>query len=158
MQLRTTFSLFSHVLLTLDLSYKSGKTTIFCIRVPDIDLSGSAELFGSIEEGSTAQICITPPEMIISDVRNIAGDLNKLPFEPEAALIISCAGRKSVLKDGLKFEPQEILKGCPALKALVGYPSFGEIGPLKSAEGYEETIFHNMTSIILTIGMKTNEE
>jgi hypothetical protein len=141
-------------MVTLDLTNKAGKRTIRCIRVPDIDLSGSAELFGSIEEGSTAQICITPPEMIISDVRNIASDLSKLSFEPEAALIISCAGRKSVLKDGLKFEPQEILKGCSTLKALVGYPSFGEFGPSKSAEGYEETIFHNMTSIVLTIGMK----
>ncbi|MEA3348356.1 MAG: FIST N-terminal domain-containing protein [Pseudomonadota bacterium] len=138
----------------LNLTSKSGKRTIRCIRVPDIDLTGSAELFGSIEEGSTVRICLTPPEMIISDVRNIAGDLSKLPFEPEAALIISCAGRKSVLKDGLKYEPQEILKGCPALKALVGYPSFGEFGPLKNADGYEQTIFHNMTSIVLTMGMK----
>jgi hypothetical protein len=157
-QLGKPFAEVDKGMVTLDLTNKIGKRTIRCIRVPDIDDSGSAELFGSIEEGSTAQICITPPEMIISDVRNIVSDLSKLSFEPEAALIISCAGRKSVLKDGLKFEPQEILKGCPTLKALIGYPSFGEIGPIKSAEGYEETIFHNMTSIILTIGMKVNEE
>lgn len=144
-------------MVTLDLTNKDGKRTIRCIRVPDINFDGSAELFGSVERGSTARICITPPEMIISDVRNIVGGLNKLSFEPEAALIISCAGRKSVLKEGLKFEPQEVLKGCPTLKALVGYPSFGEFGPIKSNRGYEETIFHNMTSIILTIGMKANE-
>ncbi len=145
-------------MVTLDLTSKAGKRTVRCIRVPDVDDSGSAELFGSIEEGSEVRICLTPPEMIISDVRNIASNLRKLPFEPEAALIISCAGRKSVLKDGLKFEPQEISKGCPALEALVGYPSFGEIGPLKSDKGYGETLFHNMTSIILTIGMAHNEE
>jgi hypothetical protein len=145
-------------MVTLDLTNKAGKRTVRCIRVPDFDDNGSAELFGSIEEDSEVRICLTPPEMIISDIRNIASDLNKLPFEPEAALLISCAGRKSVLKDGLKFEPQEILRGCPALKALVGYPSFGEIGPLKSDKGYEETLFHNMTSIILTIGMKPDEE
>ncbi len=145
-------------MVTLDLTNKAGNRTVRCIRVPDVDDSGSAELFGSIEEGSEARICLTPPEMIISDIRNIASGLNKLPFKPEATIIISCAGRKSVLKDGLKFEPQEILKGCPSLKALVGYPSFGEIGPLKSDEGYEEALFHNMTSIILTIGMLPNEE
>ena len=145
-------------MVTLDLTNKAGKRTIRCIRMPDIDNRGSAELFGSIEEGSRAQICLTPPEMIISDMRNIAGDLNKLSFEPEAVLIISCAGRKSVLKEGLKYEPQEILKGCPALKALAGYPSFGEFGPLKSAEGYSETIFHNMTAIVLTIGMQARED
>ncbi len=146
-------------MVTLDLTNKAGKRTVRCIRVPDIDYSGSAELFGSIEKGSEARICLTPPEMIISNIRDIASDLSKLPFEPEATIIVSCAGRKSVLKDGLKFEPQEILKGCPALKALIGYPSFGEIGPLKSEGGsYEETLFHNMTSIILTIGMLPNEE
>jgi len=145
-------------IVTLDLTDKDGKRTVRCIRVPDIEHSGSAELFGSIEEDSEVHICLSPPEMIISDTRHVASDLNKLPFEPEAAIIISCAGRKSVLKDELEFEPQAILKGCPTLKALVGYPSFGEIGPLKSNGGYGDTLFHNMTSIILTIGIITNEE
>jgi len=145
-------------MVTLDLKDNDGKRTVRCIRVPDIDDSGSAELFGSIEKDSEVHICLSPPEMIISDVKNIASTLNILPFKPEAALIVSCAGRKSVLKDGLVFEPQEVLNGCPTLKALVGYPSFGEIGPLKCDKGYEETLFHNMTAIILTIGMIPNEE
>ncbi len=157
-QLGKPFSSVDKGMVTLELTSKNGENTVRCIRVPDLDDSGSAELFGSIEEGSTVRICLTPPEMIISDIKNIAGSLSKLPFKPKAALIISCAGRKSVLKDGLKFEPQEILKGCPELKSLVGYPSFGEFGPLKSVDGYEKTIFHNMTSVILTIGMKDNEE
>jgi len=151
-QLGKPFADIDKGMVTLELLNRNGQRTIRCIRIPDLDFNGSAELFGSIDEGSTVHICITPPEMIISDVRNIAGDLNKLSFEPKAALIISCAGRKSVLKDGLKFEPQEILKGCPTLTGLVGYPSFGEFGPLIGPEGYEKTIFHNMTSIVLTIG------
>jgi len=84
--------------------------------------------------------------------------LSQVPFEPVAAIIISCAGRKSVLKEGLELEPQEVLKGAPGMQALVGYPSFGEIGPLKSANGYDESIFHNMTTIVLTIGLDDNEE
>ncbi len=156
-QLGKPFADIDKGMVTFDLESKIGKRTIRCIKVPDIDDGGSAELFGSIENDSTVQICLTPPEMIISDIKNIASDMNSLPFTPQAALIVSCAGRKSVLKDGLKYEPREILKGCPGLEALVGYPSFGEIGPLKSPDGYTETIFHNMTSIVLTLGMKTNE-
>ncbi len=54
-QLGKPFADVDMVMVTLDLTNKSGKRTVRCIRVPDIDYSGSAELFGSIEQGSEGE-------------------------------------------------------------------------------------------------------
>ena len=112
----------------------------------------SMSCFGGVEQGSIAQVCIASPEQMVADVNNIASSLKNLSFKPQAALIITCAGRKKVLGPKIKFEVEEIVKACPSLAALAGYPSFGEFGPIKEAGGYSRPLFHNMTYILLLIG------
>jgi len=112
----------------------------------------SMSCFGGVESGSMAQVCIASPEQMVADVNRIAASLKNLSFEPLAALIITCAGRKKVLGPKIKFEVDEIVKACPSLAALAGFPSFGEFGPIKEADGYSRPLFHNMTYILLLIG------
>ncbi len=36
--------------------------------------------------------------------------------------------------------------------ALAGFPSLGEIAPLRTADGYSPSLFHNMTYVLMLIG------
>jgi hypothetical protein len=115
-------------------------------------MNSSIRISGSIQQGKQIQVCLAPPERILQDVIDIGKSLNNLPFTPVAALLVSCAGRKRVLADSTGNEVLEVLNSCPSLKALVGFPSFGEFGPLKNPDGYSRPMFHNMTFILLLIG------
>ncbi len=112
----------------------------------------AVKLLGGVQEGNIAQVCLAPADRIISDITDIVGQIHHLPFKPVAALIVSCAGRKRVLSDNIQFEVREIVKGCPSLKALAGFPSFGEFGPVKCEGVYSPPFFHNMTFILLLLG------
>ena len=112
----------------------------------------SVVLFGGVEEGSFAQVCIARPDELISEMKAIGDSLSASSFDPVAALMISCAGRKKVLGESIETEVREIVRGCPSLRALAGFPSYGEFGPLKTEDGYTQALFHNMTFILLLIG------
>lgn len=122
--------------------------------MPDKDNTNSVKLAGGIKDGNRVQLCHATPGEIISDVTKIAQSVKDLPFTPLAALIVSCAGRKRVLGDKISQEVSEIASNCPTIKAIAGYPSLGEIGPVRNSQGYSNTLFHNMTFIILLIGEK----
>ena len=112
------------------------------------------KLGGGIKEGNRVQLCRASPDKIISDVTVIAKSVKDLPFTPIAAIIVSCAGRKRVLGDSISQEVSEIKNNCPTIKAIAGYPSLGEIGPVKNNKDYSSALFHNMTFILLLIGEK----
>jgi len=126
---------------------------ITALRLPDDRMkNNSIKLSAGIQQGRHIQVCLAPPEKILQDVRDIGSSLDNLSFSPVAAIIVSCAGRKKVLADDTGNEVKEVLQCCPSLKALVGFPSFGEFGPLKKHGGYSRPMAHNMTFILLLIG------
>ena len=130
---------------------KEGR--ILSLLLPEDRIKEKAvKLMGGVNQGNYAQVCLALPEKIIQDVRDIGVSLEKSPFKPMAAIIVSCAGRKKVLADNIAAELQEIIERCPSLMALAGFPSFGEFGPVKSSDGYSRSLFHNMTFILLLIG------
>ncbi len=112
----------------------------------------SVTLSGGVQEGNNAIVCLAQPEKIIADVTEISKNLSSLNFKPKAALIVSCAGRKNVLANNIADEVNEIKKHNKSIESIIGYPSFGEIGPVKNSGKYSKPLFHNMTFILLTIG------
>ena len=112
----------------------------------------SVTLYGGVQEGNNAIVCLAQPKKIIADVTQISKNLSNLDFEPKAALIVSCAGRKNVLANNIADEVNEIKKYNKSIESIIGYPSFGEIGPVKNNGKYSKPLFHNMTFILLTIG------
>lgn len=112
----------------------------------------SVRLFGGIENGEHIQLCMINPEDIFEDIKALGHKSNQLRFDPLAALIISCTGRKHLLHTMINYEAEEIMKRCKSLKSLAGFSSFGEFGPLKDNEKYTKTKFQNMTYILLLIG------
>ena len=113
---------------------------------------GSVKLFGAIDSGKDIQVCIANPEDVVKEVQTIGASLKNLPFDPVAGIIISCTGRKHLLGHRIEHEVNEIEKGINKTIPLGGFPSFGEIGPIKKKNGYTPTLFHHMTYILLLIG------
>ncbi len=112
----------------------------------------SVRLFGGIRRMKQAQVCLAPPEKLIQEVSQVGKRLANLDFDPLAALIVSCTGRKRVLGNKIERKIEDIFGKIPTLTAIAGFPSFGEFGPVPTAQGYSQTMFHNMTLIIIAFG------
>ncbi|MBL8509374.1 MAG: FIST C-terminal domain-containing protein [Chitinimonas sp.] len=121
--------------------------------VPDFGRGhGAIGLYGGIEAGKTVQVCLANPADLMAEVSRIAGRVATLDFQPVAGLIVSCTGRKQMLGNDIAREAGILAESFPAGLAIAGYPSFGEIGPLREGEGYTRNLFHNMTYILLLVG------
>ncbi len=110
------------------------------------------KLFGGIAEGEKVQLCLTNPEEIIAEVQNVAAGIDQLPFQPTSAVVISCAGRKHLLGNNNSLEISTLSAARKIPGAIAGFPSLGEIGPIKTDEGYSQSLFHNMTYVVFVLG------
>ncbi|MHB8783527.1 MAG: FIST signal transduction protein [Desulfobacteria bacterium] len=136
-------------------TYSSEGTDSFSLRSlskldPD---SGTVHLFGSVVPGTSVRVCTATIEDIIDGVSSALDGLHLEKAEGIAAVVISCAGRKWLLEDQGKAEVERVLATLGRKIPLVGFPSFGEIGPFRKPDGaYTETFFHNETCVICVIG------
>ena len=71
-----------------------------------------------------------------------------------SAIVVSCAGRKHLLGNKNSFEISELSKSKKMPEAIAGFPSFGEISPVKTDAGYSKSLFHNMTYVVFAFGEK----
>lgn len=114
--------------------------------------AGGLTLHGGIQKGDIVQVCLAQPEDLVSEVYHIASQAVASGFQPSAALVVSCAGRKWLLGGEIAFEVGAIEEAFGGALPLVGFPSFGEIGPLFHQGAYTRNLFHNMTYILLLLG------
>ncbi|MCB1051525.1 MAG: FIST C-terminal domain-containing protein [Acidobacteria bacterium] len=121
--------------------------------VPDLpsDLEGF-HLFGGVQKGSQIQVCMAHPEEVISEVYRVAETLERGKFKPKAGLIFSCAGRKHLLGNEIEHEVRAVRDRLGQDFSVVGFPTFGEIGPIRTQMGWTESFFHNMTYVLLLLG------
>ena len=136
-------------------TYPAVGTECFSLRTPsciDPD-TGAIDLFGSIDQGTTVRICTTTREDVLEGVSDALEGLKLEKAEGIAAVVISCAGRKWFLEDQGKGEVERVFATLGRKIPLVGFPSFGEIGPFRGPDGvYSDTYFHNVTFVICVIG------
>lgn len=112
----------------------------------------SITLYGGINAGQRVQVCIAEPDVLIDEVYRIADSAKQTAnLNPVAAIIISCAGRKNLLGERISHEVSALTRSFGDL-AMIGFPSLGEIGPLRTEQGYSANLFHNMTYVLLLIG------
>src|SRR4030067_3416824 len=136
-------------------TYPSEGPGCFSLRTPShLDPhTGAINLFGSIDQGTSVRVCTATREEVIKGVSIAVEGLNLEKAEGIAAVVISCAGRKWLLEDQGKGEVERILATLGRKIPLVGFPSFGEIGPFRKPDGtYTGTFFHNVTFVVCTIG------
>ena len=110
------------------------------------------QLFGGIAEGENIQLCLTSPEKIVAEVQSVASGFDQLAFQPKGAIVISCAGRKQLLGNKNQAEIEELKTARNMPEAIAGFPSLGEIGPVKLDTGYSHSLFHNMTYVVFVFG------
>ncbi len=122
--------------------------------VPDFSVeSGSLGLYGGIEAGKRVRVCLADPEQLTAEVYRIAGEARERGFDPVAAFFVSCNGRKWLLGEQIRHETLALEQAFGEGLPLVGFASFGEIGPLKTGAGaYTRNLFHNMTYVLLLVG------
>lgn len=113
----------------------------------------SVALYGGIETGKQVQVCQAQPGDLVAEVQAIAERVRAGDFRPDAALVVSCVGRKWLLGTQIEHEVLDLAAAFPDGLPLAGYPSFGEIGPLKEGKAYTPNLFHNMTYILLLLGV-----
>ncbi len=135
-------------------AYQQPECETYVMRTPfKMDEDGSLTYFGSVEEGTPVRVCTATREEVLGGVSEALQGLPELDFDPSAALIISCAGRKWVLGERTKEELERTSSELKPTLPLLGLPSFGEIAPHKNEDGtYTGTYFHNVTFIILLLG------
>jgi hypothetical protein len=120
--------------------------------VPDFSKrSGSIGLFGGISNGHWVQVCQANPEDLSAEVYAIAAAAGASGKPMAAALVVSCSGRKALLGGHIEHEVSALTRAFPAGLPLAGFPSFGEIAPLRRGAGYTHNLFHNMTYVLLLI-------
>ncbi len=122
--------------------------------VPDFSVeSGSLGLYGGIAAGKRVRVCLADPEQLTAEVYRIAAEARSQGFEPAAAFFVSCNGRKWLLGDQIRHETLALKETFGHGLPLVGFASFGEIGPLRTrGGGYTRNLFHNMTYVLLLLG------
>jgi hypothetical protein len=110
-------------------------------------------LFGSIPEGATVRVSAAGTEQLLQAATRCIETLIGTGFVPAAAIMVSCAGRKWQLDSCGQEEVQAFQKAVGAGVPLVGFPSFGEIGPFLQQDGtLTEPFFHNATLVICLLG------
>ncbi len=133
--------------------YTSSDDTQFVLRsCSHFEQNGPVTLFGRVNEGSRVRVCHAALEEILGGVETALSGVRDNGFEPAAAVIISCAGRKWLLAESGQEEVDRTIAELGALP-LIGIPSYGEISPFRSKEGeYSSAMFHNVTFVICVLG------
>jgi hypothetical protein len=133
--------------------YTSKDDSQFVLRsCSHIEQNGPVTIFGRVSLGSRIRVCHASMEEILGGVETSLSGLKENGFEPAAAVIISCAGRKWLLAESGQEEVDRTIKELGALP-LIGIPSYGEISPFRSKEGvYSSAMFHNVTFVVCVLG------
>ena len=136
------------LLFPLSVRTKDKKTNL--VRtVLSIDEKGKSMTFaGDIMEGSYAQLMKANFDRLIEGASNAAKkskEINSFDL-PELAILISCVGRKLVLKQRIEEEVESVQKVLGKQAVMTGFYSYGEISP--AVETSKKCELHNQTMTI----------
>jgi len=103
---------------------------------------------GDVPEGYTTQFMKANFSRLVDGASQAAaGSLNKNTQAPDLALLISCIGRKLVLKQRTEEETEAVRSVFGPKTAMTGFYSYGEISPFTPNAKCE---LHNQTMTITT--------
>lgn len=111
--------------------------------------AGSVSYFGRVPEQSLIQLTQTDDEEILGALQaSLQSAIQSYPgSQPSAAFIVSCASRMKNLGPRAKEEYEAVAAQLGKDFPMMGFYSFGEIGPFRS-----KSYFHNETFITLLMG------
>lgn len=112
---------------------------------------GSMTFAGDIPENSYVRLMKANFERLI-DGASGAANMSHEPFvgsSPELAILISCVGRKLVLKQRVEEEVESVKEKLGQATVIAGFYSYGEICPVTPTE--KQCELHNQTMTITTL-------
>ena len=104
---------------------------------------------GDVPCGCYARFMRAVPDDLIDGAAR-AADISKSlgGDEPELCILISCVGRKAVLKQLTEEETESVQESYGNKPVMTGFYSYGEIAPFRPGE---RAMLHNQTMTITTI-------
>jgi hypothetical protein len=138
--------------LNLYLEDKEKGTTVEVVRtLLAVDEEKQSMTFaGDLPEGSYVSLMKANFDKLVSGAKG-AADMSRESLtekSPELAILISCIGRKLVLKDKIEEETEAVKKEFGESTVITGFYSYGEISPVAATE--KQCELHNQTMTITT--------
>jgi hypothetical protein len=138
----------SALLFPLSLRLKNSETSVVRTVLAVNDEDGSMVFAGDLPQGEYVRLMKANFDRLI-DGANDAAEMSKVSLrnsEPDLAILISCVGRKLVLKQRVEEELEIIREVLGSSSTMTGFYSYGEICPIKPFEQHCE--LHNQTMTI----------
>lgn len=137
--------------LKLEISAKDGKEEVVRTLLAVDEKAQSMTFAGDMPEGVSAQLMRANFDRLINGATNAAkmSAVSLRGSKPELAILVSCVGRKLVLKDRIEEEVEAVAKTLGDHPALTGFYSYGEICPTAATE--KQCQLHNQTMTITTL-------
>ncbi|MDH5425912.1 MAG: FIST C-terminal domain-containing protein [Gammaproteobacteria bacterium] len=111
--------------------------------------NNSITFAGDVPEGYTARLMKPEVDLLIDGAKKAAEDINKVNENQALGLVVSCAGRRTVMKDLIE-EELEILEDVLGQNIqLTGLYSYGELAPF--SEDVYTCELHNQTMTLTAI-------
>ena len=138
----------SAMLFPLSLRLKNSETALVRTVLSVNEADGSMVFAGDIPQGEYVRLMKANADRLI-DGANDAAEMSKISLQhadADLAVLISCVGRKLVLKQRVEEELEIIREVIGSNPAVTGFYSYGEISPIKPFEQHCE--LHNQTMTI----------
>jgi len=138
----------SALLFPLSLRLKDTETALVRTILAVNEADGSMTFAGDIPQGEYVRLMKANNDKLIYGASD-AAEMSKVSFQessPDLAILISCVGRKIVLKQRVEEELEIIREVIGNSVTMTGFYSYGEICPLKPFEQHSE--LHNQTMTI----------
>ena len=130
---------------------REGKETGLVRTILSIDeKEGSMTFAGDVPEGYYVRLMKANFERLVDGAEG-AANMSNVPFStshPDLAILISCVGRKLVLKQRVEEEVERVREVLGNTTAMSGFYSYGEICPVTPTE--KQCELHNQTMTITT--------
>ncbi len=144
----------SGLLFPLNLRLEGRKTGLVRTILSVSDQEGSMTFAGDIPEGSYVRLMKANFERLVDGAAGAASMSHEAfgSSSPELAILISCVGRKLVLKQRVEEEVESVQEKLGQTTTMTGFYSYGEICPVTPTE--KQCELHNQTMTITTFSEK----
>ncbi len=136
------------LLFPLSVRAKPGDTPLVRTILAVDEQQQSMTFAGDVPEGATARLAKANVDRLVDGAVGAArASCSPGAVAPELAILISCVGRKLVLKQRVEEEVEGVRDVLGEQAVLTGFYSYGEIAPFSLGERSE---LHNQTMTITT--------
>ncbi len=138
----------SALLFPLSLRLKDSETALVRTVLAINEADGSMVFAGDLPQGEYVRLMKANSDRLIYGASG-AAEMSKTSLQnstPDLAILISCVGRKLVLKQRVEEELEIIRESIGNQSAIAGFYSYGEICPIKPFEHHCE--LHNQTMTV----------